>query len=321
MALIFLSLLIVGTTYGTLLVHFGVINTPVNVLQSVLLDDKNIHEMPIEESFDAIGGDSICTYHWLRNRANIPATLQLNSEGYPTGVTVKYLMSLGYATTVETVQVDTLQLYAVNVTVEDVGCAIRWTFDMKGTRELQGNGHWGYGVVIATNGTGNAPAFQVHNNDGTDSSYPWGTHLLSFWGPEGTGFYGWHTSNRNTPVSEVNWVDATGDRYFTDNPEGLFTVTISKCMLGATFHWAVWIGVGGFYNPNNGYSRYPSGFTWANSACVDSNYAEATVAEEILQTTPFTLQPKQLLPFCIDYEFAIDIEPATFTIYTELSLA
>jgi len=93
-------------------------------------------------------------------------------------------------------------------------------------------------------------------------------------------------------------------------------------MLNATFHWAVWIGVGGFYQPNNGYSRYPIGFDWANSASVASdNYVEATVSEEILQATPFTLQPKQILPFCICYEFSLDIEPATFTIYTKVSLA
>ena len=320
--LIALSLLMVSGTWATLMTHFGAINTPVNVLQSVLLDDKNIHEMPIEDSFDAVGGDMVCRYHWLRNRANVQAHLQLVSWGYPEGVSVKYVKSLGYSTKVETVQVDTLDLYAVNVTAEDVGCAIKWTFDMKGNRELQGNGHWAYGLVIGVDGEGSPPAFQIHNNDGTDASYPWGTHLLSFWGPASTGFYGWHTSDRNTPVTEINWVDATGDRYFTDNPDGLFTVTISKCMLGTTFHWAVWIGVGGFYTPNNGYSTYPSAFTWVNSATVASdNYLEAIVGEEIAEATAFTLEPKQVMPFCICYGFAIDIEPAAFTIYTEVKLA
>lgn len=78
----------------------------------------------------------------------------------------------------------------VDITVEDLGCYLKWTFDFPIDGDL-GNGNMGYGLVVSLDGI--HPEFQIHNNDGTDSSYPWGTHLYSEWGPEGTGYNGWHT--------------------------------------------------------------------------------------------------------------------------------
>jgi len=94
-----------------------------------------------------------------------------------------------------------------------------------------------YALVISLDKVN--PAFQIHNNDGTDATYAWGTHLYSPWGPEGTGWNGWNTSNTNTLVSTLDWVDATGGYKLVDNADGIFTITIDKAELGLEFYWAV----------------------------------------------------------------------------------
>jgi len=165
--------------------------------------------------------------------------------------------------------------YPADVTVTQDNCKITWTFDMVAGKTLQGDGHWGYGVVIATDDVN--PAFQVHNNDGTDSSYAWGTHLYSEYDN------GWHTGDTNTPVSDLDWIECTGDRDYTDNPNGIFTVTIDKCKLEGTIYWAVHVGVGGFYNPNNGYSMYPA--TWNPWSGDASGLEPATIMIQIAEIT------------------------------------
>ncbi len=187
--------------------------------------------------------------------------------------------------------------YPVDITVEDLGNSIRWTFDMMGNKTLQGGGHWGYGLVISTDMI--HPLFQLHNNDGTDSSYSWGTHLYSGWGPEGTGYNGWHTSDSNTLASNIDGISATGKRYIIDNPNGNFTITISKDYLlkkGACheFYWAVHFGVGGFYNPNNGYSKYPSAWAaWSGDASDFESINLPDTVEPDTNTTYFTEQNEE----------------------------
>ena len=77
------------------------------------------------------------------------------------------------------------------LTVEDGDCWLTWTFDFP-IEEWTGNGNLNVGLIIALDGDGNGPAYQIHNNDGTDSNYPWGTWLLSPWGPTiNDGWNGW----------------------------------------------------------------------------------------------------------------------------------
>jgi len=144
--------------------------------------------------------------------------------------------------------------YPVDFTVTDDGPTVTWTFDTVGEKDLVGDGHWGYGLAISLDGE--KPVFQIHNNDGTIGEFPYGTHLYSPY------LDGWVSGTTNTLVSELDWVTCTGDRDIVNNTDGIFTVTIDKDELGLEFYWAIWFGVGGFYNPNNGYSSYPEGFMW-----------------------------------------------------------
>jgi hypothetical protein len=308
-ALIVLSLLAVGTTYAALLTYFGMITTTANVEQAVLLDGFDWTQ-PITEEVTVAGGESLCRPHWLQSQTDIPVMVQFATSITPAeaGITVTYRKPLGYAFSGTTYAI-TGDYYPADITIEDGECNVTWTFDMVAGKTLEGNGHWGYGVAISLDGE-NA-SFQIHNNDGTDAGFPWGTHLYSPYTD------GWVSSSTNTPVTELDWVTCAGDRDYADNPTGIFTVTIDKCMLGSEFYWAVWVGVGGFYAPNNGYSSYPDGFIWQGA--VDGYYELAAITEEL--SGPFALQPGEHLDFVICYEFAVNIMPKTYAIKTEVNPA
>jgi len=169
--------------------------------------------------------------------------------------------------------------YPVDFTVTDDGPTVTWTFDMKGTKDLVGDGRWNYGLAISLDGA--EPAFQIHNNDGMDHSFAVGTHLYSPY------LAGWVSGTTNTLVSELDWVTCTGDAYISPgtypwqgdpsapsavsagNPNGIFTVTIDKAELGPEFYWAIWCTASGFWSPNTGYSSYPQSFIWGTDVAND----------------------------------------------------
>jgi len=176
----------------------------------------------------------------------------------------------------------------VDITVEDGDCAVTWTFDFP-TDDDPSSGHNAYALVISNDHV--VPAYQVHSNDGTCAAFDWGTHLYSPWDPTLGGYNGWHTSDAawNTPVADMDWISATGERDIGDNPTGVFTVTIDKCQLVPGFYWAVHFGSGGFSN-YGGLSQYPEAWVpWSGDA---STFVEAQIAvlvQEILEAEGFYL--------------------------------
>lgn len=170
----------------------------------------------------------------------------------------------------------------VDITVEDGDCAVTWTFDFP-IDDDEGNGNMGYALVIDLD-CDDEPDFQVHNNDGTCAAFPWGTHLYSPWDPTKAGYNGWHTSEAdwNTPVADIDWISASGDRYHDSNPTGVFTVTIDKCRLVPEFCWAAHFGAGGFWD-YGGLSQYPKAWApWSGDA---STFVTATIAEQVQEVT------------------------------------
>jgi predicted ribosomally synthesized peptide with SipW-like signal peptide len=170
----------------------------------------------------------------------------------------------------------------LEVTVTDGDSWVTWTFDFP-IEEWTGNGNLNVGLIIALDGNGNGPAYQIHNNDGADSSYPWGTWLMSPWGPTiGDGWNGWHSGDTNTPVSALDWVTASGLRNLS--PDGVLTIKIKKSELVGTIHWAASPTVGsGFFSAYDVTMQIPTGFGWA-TPIVDQtvpNYIEATISELI----------------------------------------
>lgn len=298
-----LAVLFIGVVSAALLQYYGQIQTTITAEQSVLVDGKT-YDQPIivtlpREGETVYGGDTICVCHNLTNRARNPISVILESEYNESEVSVKYYKCLDYGVVVQTGQYDdAAQVYPIAVTVEDLGEWIQWTFDFfaYNTTPVVGDGHFAGAVIISLDGS--TPAFQIHNNDGACSAFDFGTWLYSPYDPTGGGWYGWHTGEAdwNTPVDELWWVEATGARDFSANPEGKLIVKIHKLKLGETFYWAVYANQFGFYNPNNGVSAYPEGFAWGTNEI----FEKATILEEI--TAPLTLEPEQTINFVICYE-------------------
>jgi len=160
--------------------------------------------------------------------------------------------------------------------------------------------------VIATKGEGEGPDFQIHNNDGTDPNYEWGTWLYSPWGPTiDDGWCGWHSSDDNTLVADLDWVTCTGDRYAANNPEGVFTITIAKDVLDEEFHWALYLAIGsGFSDLTYEQMYVPGTFAWDNPIVGADNYIYQSLYEEF---TSLALEPGVVQLFLIKYVFPVNI--------------
>ena len=309
------TFLFIGIASAAIIPYFGQIKTTVNVTQAVLLDGQDYTQMPITESASVAGGEFFLRHHWLQSQTSVPVDLKFETEIYPDseGVTVTYLKSTGYEVIVTT---NAQYGIPIDVTVEAIGEWIQWTFNYfaHNTSNAEGGGKFAGCVVISVDGI--KPAFQIHNNDGTCSAYPWGTWLYSPYDPTGGGWYGWHTGDAewNTPVEDVEWIEAEGDMYYASNPEGKLVVRIHKTHLDETFGWAVYASIAHFNTIPYSISVYPEDFTWGAET-----FESATMLEEI--SSPFTLYPNERLDFYIKYEFAVNIEPGEYTIITEVKLA
>jgi hypothetical protein len=305
----------IGVASAAVLEYFGRIVTTVYVKQAVLLDGKDITIMPITEEATVAGGEFFLKPHWLQSQTSVPVNLMFETAIYPDsdGVSVSYLKSKGYSTTITTSPTTGIP---IDVTVEDIGDWIQWTFNFfaHNTSVALGDGKFAACVIISLDGS--IPAFQIHNNDGTCSAFSWGTWLYSPYDPTGGGWHGWHTSEAawNTRVGDIWWIEAEGDMYFTSNPQGILTVRIHKTQLDATFGWAVYTSIAHFSTIPYSISVYPNGFAWGSE-----KFVEAIILEEI--TSPFTLQPSERLDFYIKYEFATNITPDVYTITTEVQPA
>jgi hypothetical protein len=269
----------------------------------------------IEETETVAGGEFFLRSHWLQSQTSVPVDLKFETyvPGDSAGITVSYLKSKGYKKTVTTSATTGIP---IDVTVEDIGDWIQWTFNFfaHNTSVAQGDGKFAACVVISLDGS--RPAFQIHNNDGTCAAFPWGTWLYSPYDLTGGGWHGWHTSEAawNTEVEDIWWIEAEGNMYFTSNPQGILTVRIHKTQLDATFGWAVYASIAHFSTIPYSISVYPANFSWGGET-----FELATILEEII--SPFTLYPGEVLPFYIKYKFAINIKPDTYTIYSTVKPA
>jgi hypothetical protein len=166
----------------------------------------------------------------------------------------------------------------LEITVEEDDVWFTWTFDFP-VENWQGDGQLPLALIIAKDGIGEGPAFQIHNNDGTDASYDWGTWLMSPWGPTiADGWNGWHSGSNNTLVGSIDWAEAGGE-YYAQGEDGVLTIRIKKEELGSTFHWSAYPQTGaGWFSPyKNQQMPTPSGFTWSSPVVGSDNYHEASV--------------------------------------------
>lgn len=323
-------ILCVGIVSAALLEYYGRIITTAIVKQSVLVDGQDYTDI-IQDIIpvDVPGGETFCFKHTLTNLASVPATVNfetiysavdLNGEWMnPDGVTATYYEPLGYIYNTE-IPINGSNSPLV-VTVEDGDCNVTWTFDFP-VEGWTGNGNLNVGLIIALDGDGKGPAFQIHNNDGTTKDYPDGTWLYSPWGPTITdGWFGWHSGDTNTPVTALDWVEASGVRK-GQGTDGILTITINKDKLCEDFHWAASPTVGsGFYTPVYDVTmQIPSAFVW-NTPIVNMsipNYEDASLLGAV---TSMTIPSGETIDFYICYSFEIAIESGTYTITTTVKPA
>ena len=315
-----LGILLIGVAYGAVLEFYGKYVAEVDVHQSVLLDDQEGIPTIVDELSGAVGGETFCYKHFLHNVASVPAKVKFATSYDPelvdNEIVTTYWLPIEYS---ETIQFD----YGV-VTIETVECAVKWTIDLDEVNGPFKNGHAGIGLMI---GLGKEIKYQVHSNDGTCATYPWGTFLLSHFDQTLSGYFGWHTSEEawSIPVEDVDDIDASGCRYIKagsydgdmswgpvdheGNPDLIFTITIAKRLLSCgEFKWALWI------NGDRGWAVVTPNFEWSDANT--ANFATAKVGEPVPE--PLILPPCVDVDFIICYSFAMEIEPDSYTITTEV---
>lgn len=219
---------------------------------------------------------------------------------------------------------------AVDISVEDTSEQVTWTIDFPIDDDTC-NGLMAVGLIIATDGEGEGPVFQIHNNDGQDPDYNCGTWLISPWDTTIDGHWnGWHSKTINTPIDTLDWVEATGGRYKdgkegqtnpwyddpTPNPNGIFTITIDKSEFGEDFHWALYTAIGsGFCSHAYQQATYPSTFGWGEPIVTSINYEYAELMTELI--SPLTIPAGSSVGFIPVYDFD-QYADGTYVITTEV---
>jgi len=222
-ALVLAGLAVVGT--AALLTYYGTITSTVDVHQSILLDgqDVNTGSLTISDGpfHPAPGGEKFCFDHSLTNQMSIDGQVNLvttcsNDIGNGqdcSGVTTSFLKSADYSLQYSVGDID--------VTVEDTGDSIKWTYT-GGTQ-----------MSVAINYPN---GFVIHTSDGNCPTSGW-----------------YYSIDGGASCSALpSWVTVTGSE-----GDSVKTVSIKKSALDDTFKWhgysvkdgtEVWIGIG----PDNG---------------------------------------------------------------------
>ena len=314
-------LLLAGIGTAALLTVYGTITRLVTVDQSVTLTGGNCADNTCSEIVTGMfNGDILNSeVYTMTNLAGTPRTVGLETScldgsincgtGGTGEVTTTYLKELGYSFA-NSQDVDDVTVGKLVTTVTEDGEWMVWTFDFP-VEDFTGDGNLNVGLIIATDGEGNGPAFQIHNNDGADASHPWGTWLMSPWGPTIIdGWNGWHSGDTNTLVTSLSWVEAIGQR---NTPwqglvsgDGVMEIRIKKSELGESFHWAASPTVGsGFYAPAYDVTmQIPTAFGWDTPlvTMATPNYVSAELMGAL--TSPVTLQCSEALNFVVVNTFA-----------------
>ena len=175
--------------------------------------------------------------------------------------------------------------YDLKVNVTEDGEWVTWEFDFP-VEYFIGGGNLNVGLIIATGDEGEGPTFQIHNNDGTDSSFPWGTWLVSPWGPTiDDGWFGWHSGDTNTEVSALSWVEASGNKN-VPHGDGILTISIHESKLGHRFFWAASPTVGsGFWDAYDVTMQIPTDFNWG-TPLVDMDVPNYEFAQIVIPRPP-----------------------------------
>jgi len=308
---------------AAIMAYFGQIKTTVDVEQpiSFLVNEVDHTGERVSEDVTCEAGETCMSSNAYKvaNDGESGRTVSLITSGNTNGVDVGYYelaeYSLGGLCNIDG------SIAPLLITVEEDNDWMVWTFDFP-VENFTGNGNLNVGLIIATEGEGQGPAFQIHNNDGTDSSYDWGTWLMSPWGPTvNDGWFGWHSGDTNTEVSTLSWVEATGNRN-VPHENGIMEIKILKSKLGASFYWAASPTVGsGFWDAYDVAMQIPGAFSWS-TPIVDmsvSNYHYAELMKEL--TSSITIPADSFIEFYPQFSVDDMATEGDYVIYTTVNPA
>jgi len=333
---IVLSGILMLSASAALLDYYGLIGSQVPIIQSVLVDGKDVSGIISKVYVDnVIAGSTICELnHDLYNRAPINAKVKFatfyDPDDVPVGITTTYLNPVAYLYE-ESIDIEGSD-YNLELTVEEDGDWMVWTFDFP-VEQFTGDGNLNVGLIIALEGDGYGPAFQIHNTDSDGMTFtdgtpvPAGTWVYSGWGPAidtlGT-WYGWHQTNIAVSDPTLDWIVASGNRK-GQGTDGVLQIKIDRTMLGE-FHWAASPTVGsGFWDAYDVTMQVPPDFGWSVPIVGQDgeeppqaleNYKSATIGTEIIGD--ITLSPGETFEFYICYNFHVAMVPVEYTITTQV---
>jgi len=281
---------LVGTVSAAVLQYFGQVQMTATVKQAVLLDGKDITEMPITEEVEVAGGESFCRYHWLKSQTSVPVELEFVTDKGGAGdeISVTYYKILVSAY----LSINDNNLYMSFYVKEGEETFLLVYMD---TRE--GGTIYDYGDT----GTDIRADYMIVD-PAVGAFADW---YLGKWLREDLGdpYTGWSTPSTYGDGFEDNDWDCGGFVAEESRTDGYthyeFTIPL-ECIE---------------YDPEYGLNLLVHtglGFgDWVSQTIGATNYE---MVEEI--TSQFTLQPYERLDFCIKYEFAVDIYPGTYKITT-----
>jgi len=278
--------LLIGIVSAWTISYFGQIQMTANVKQAVLLDGKDIRDMPITESCDVAGGETVCSFHWLESKTSVPVDLAfVTGITYDGGITVGYYkvgeLTLGAS---DFLYRDPAVEYVSSVVVSlGDGCVV-WTIDLNGSLI---SGHWSTGaqLLIATPEV----IYTFGISPGAASQPVYKEYIDGAW---------------SSPLPVPEGMEASGNV----NDEHFVLKIPFKYLCGAK--WAINIEASWAGHSGSWYAQYPKEWgRWANPTV-----GVANLLTEI--TSPFALAPGERLDFIICYKFAVNIYPGTYTITT-----
>lgn len=288
---ILLGALLVGTGIAAVMQYYGKIVTTATVEQAITLDGHKYDE-PVEHTFNVYGGCCVCRQHYLKNRGCDPieVTAQTTVNGHvntPATTGVKAMVKRKiYETFTE--EDFSAQLFEVTVTKTWECYDMVWTVDMSGIE-----GHWSTGVQLII-----CNSFILGWSPGENTEHP-------IYKPYIDG--GWGVATTTLP---------SGMSVSGNYNEEHYVITVPVGYLGgccATFHWAMNVEASWPGHSASEQQNYPANWQrWT-----DTNCAENQVGTPV--SFPYTLEPNEILHFCICYWFNPKITPGTYKIATTFS--
>ena len=329
--------LLIGVASAALIPYFGQVKMTATVKQAVLLDGKDINNMPITEKANVSGGESFCRYHWLQSQTSVPVALMFHTDYYPDGrgITVTYstaiLQQIGtgvaqwstgtthkgaYSVKLTTVTTDDIARAYVPfgaTTLAEIGRVSFWTYvthaDNQWVRPWVGIYlHKNPGVTLeqwfADYYAGSPNVFYIQAEPCYTDGYSGNFNIWQYWDSEGSHPLKWlglespdDPYHGPTLQEYINGTAAT--KGFASREYGTLYVVGIKFQAGYGGTWANFEG-------------YVDDVTIGN---------EPWDLELFPEDTSFTLQPHERLDFFICYKFDLLIQAGTYYIYSTVKPA